>query len=139
MKESNSSEIEIKDVRLEAFQGNWYFFPTKLIAFLQFLYQNEVQLAEPLAMDLYEISDKYLQSELAGLCEDFLSKSVRLNNFIAMIDLIEKFGANVLKAAVLEFIAKNIEEIRKDQSNYVIPPSYLLEMISNLQKKLEKK
>jgi len=66
MKESNSDVIEIEDIKFETFQ-----------ALLKFLYQNEVKFTEELALDLYEVSHKYMQSELNQLCEQFLSKKVR--------------------------------------------------------------
>jgi len=107
--------------------------------FLQFLYQNKVELSEPLAMELYELSDKYLQTELAELCEEFLSINLRLDNLSVMVNFAEKFETPALKEAILEFMARNLEEIQKDQSDYAIPPPYIWEMGSKLKQKLEKK
>lgn len=74
-----------------------------------------MKLTVPLAADLYEISDKYLQSEMAGLCEDFLSNNLRLDNFNVMIGLTEKLGPSLLKDAIVDFITNNVEEIRRAQ------------------------
>ena len=104
---------------------------------MRFLYQNVVELTEQLAIDLYEVSDKYLQKDLAALCEDFLSKNLTLGNFLSMIDFAEKFGILSLKQAILRFIANNLQKIKQSQSEFLIPYPYLLEVASNFQEKLE--
>jgi len=101
------------------------------------LYESEVEFTESLAMDLYEISDKYLQSELADACEEYLSKHLKLDNLGAMIEFTEKFGTDLLRDAIVEFIGKNLQEIRKNHVDYVIPSIYLLDMASKFQEKLQ--
>ncbi len=99
---------------------------------MEFLYQNEVELTEPLALDLYEVAKKYKQIELAKICEEFLSRNLRLDNFVAMIDFVEKSGAGSLKNAILAFMIKNIQEIQEKQRDYKIPKSYLWEVASRV-------
>ena len=94
-----------------------------------------MELTEPLALELYEIADKYMQNELAGLCEEFLSKNLRLDNFISMIDFVEKFEAVFVKDAIIEFIIRNLQEIKANQTTYKVPDAYLWEVISRISHK----
>jgi len=106
-------------------------------ALLKFLYQNEIELTETLALDLYVLADKYMQSELLKLCETFLVKNVRLDNLVRLCYLAEKFGVDSLKHEILEFIMQNIQEIRQNQSDYPIPPSYIWEAAFQSQQKFQ--
>jgi len=96
------------------------------------MYQNQVELIEPLALDLYGVAKKYRQIELAKICEEFLSRNLRLDNFVAMIDFVEKSGADSLKNAILIFMISNIQEIKGKQRDYTIPQSYLWEIASRV-------
>jgi len=138
MRESHSSVIEISDVKLETFKGKPYssiFLKTShnTSALLRFLYQNQVELTKALALDLYAFADQFLQSELMHQCESFLVKNVRLDNLMALIDFVEKFGADSLKNSILEFMMKNLQEIKQNQNYYPIPPSDIWEIASQFQ------
>lgn len=104
---------------------------------MRFLYQNQVELTEALALDLFVVADKYMQPELARLCESFLVKNVRLDNLVGLIDFVEKFGADSLKNSILEFMMKNLQEIKQNQSYYPIPPSYIWEVAAQFQQNFE--
>jgi len=98
------------------------------------MYQNQVELNEPLALDLYEIAEKYGQKELVSICEEFLSENLRLDNLQVMIDFIEKVGAELFKNSVLQWMTWNIQDIKEKQEEYKIPQSYLWEIASRILK-----
>jgi len=128
MIESHSSEIEIIDMKSDAFK-----------ALLGFLYKNEVELTETLALELYEVADKYMQNDLLKLCEEFLSKNIRLDNFTMMIDFVEKFEVQCLRDSIYEFIILNLQEIKEKHTEYKVPDVYLWEVLSRISQKTLKR
>jgi len=124
MKEAHSDVIEVTDMKIHTFK-----------ALIGFIYKNEVELTEKIALELFEVADKYMQNELAGLCEEFLSKNLRFDNLVFMIEFADKFEAIFVKDAIIEFIIRNLEEIKSNQAKYKVPDSYLWEVISRVSKK----
>jgi len=88
-----------------------------------------------LALDLYQLADKCLQSELVKLCEEFLLKNLKLENLSLMIELTEKFEVEPLREKILRLIIQNHEKIREDVDQYKIPDFYLWEALSLMSKK----
>ena len=64
----------------------------------------------------------------------FYTSNLRLDNFVTVIDFVEKAGAEMLKNAVLEFMMKNLKDIKEKHEEYIIPQSYLWEIASRLVK-----
>ena len=58
-------------------------------------------------MDLYVLADKYMQKELADLCEDFLTNNVGLNNFEKMNEFAEMYDAELLTKTISELVERN--------------------------------
>ena len=114
MKESQVQILEISDVKLDTFKGKFCAFKGLFktpLAFLRFLYQNQVDFTEALAKDLYVLSDKYMQKDLADLCEDFLAFNLHLESVKEMADFAEMYGAELLRKAVSEFAENHSEEL----------------------------
>ncbi len=133
MKESNSPIVHVKNIKLSTFKGIFSLSSLmKIIAFLRFLYQNIIELTEPLASDLYGIADEYMQTELMEICETFLCKNITLENLMGMVDLVQKFGGKSLKNSILELIAKNLEILMENQTYYLLPCSFLWEVALKL-------
>ena len=97
-----------------------------------FLYKNEIELTESVALELYEAADKYMQNDLLKLCEEFLCKNLRLDNFTSMIDFVEKFEMQFLRDSIYEFIIHNLQEIKEKQTEYKVPDAYLWEVLSRI-------
>ncbi len=87
-----------------------------LIAFLEYLYSDDVELDVNLAKDLLTQADKYSIPALKELCENFLLGHIEPNNYVLLANLAELLEANKLRDAVRDFIAKNIKALkaRKD-------------------------
>jgi len=96
-------------------------------------------LTEALALDLYALSSEYSQSELMKICENSLGKNVRLDNLVTLIDFAKKFGAESLKDSILEFMMKNLEEIKQSEIQSLIAPSYIWEVASRFKKNQDTK
>ncbi len=135
MKESNSSTIQVTTVKLETFQGISHLINQIMsIALLKFLYQNHIQLTVPLALDLYGVSDEYMQAELIDMCGRFLSKNITIDNLMAIIDVVQKFGVDSLKSSILEFIVKNFQRLFENEIYNSLPPIYIWEIAAQLLK-----
>jgi len=105
---------------------------------LTFLYQNTVELSEPLAMDLYQLADKYMESGLVKLCEEFLCKNLNLENLVVTIEFTERFQVQILRERIVEFIIQNHEKVEENSEEYKIPDFYLWEVIPKMSKKWNK-
>ncbi len=103
---------------------------------LKFLYQNEIELTVPLALDLFAVADKYLQAELMSVCEKYLSRNITLENLLTLIDVVEKFGAETLKSSILKFIRNNFQALEENQTYYLLPCTYIWKVASQLRDKL---
>ena len=142
MKEFHSVVIEVKDTNIETFKGFLslpFLISYVFLVLLGFLYENEVELTEKLALDLYQLADKYMQSDLLGLCEQYLCKNIRLDSFISMIEFVERFDVGPVRDAILEFIIENIATIKGNQAEYKVPEIYLWEVAFRVSQKGTKK
>ena len=120
MMEANSSKIVISDMTATTFRGNFmrkYFQPlTTFLAFLEYLYSEDVELNATLAKDLLTQADKYSVPKLKGLCERFLLGYVGPDNYVQLANLSELLEANKLRDAVKMFIKMNLGvlQVRED-------------------------
>jgi len=96
MKESYSDVIEIPDIKADVFKG-----------LLEYLYCGKIPKDENLAIGLFEVSEMYLLPDLRNKCEYFLIQSLSLENTTEIILLAQKYGADKLKIAGLQFLNVN--------------------------------
>ncbi len=102
MKESHSSEIEINDCDESTFRE-----------FLKYLYHNEIELNQTLALNMMELAEKYTMKELKTSCESFLAQSITFENIETLAQYAEKYELPTLKLSVINFVITNITEIKK--------------------------
>lgn len=99
------------------------------------MYENEVELTETIALELYEVADKYRQNDLLRLCEEYLCRNLGLDKLASMIEFVEKFEVAGLKDTIFEFIIKNLMEIKEKYTEYKIPEAYLWEVLVRISQK----
>jgi len=119
MIEAKSSKIAVTDMSAATFRGNLIVKksnPLIKLAFLEYLYSDDIELDVNMAQGLLTQADKYSVSELKGLCEQFLIGNISAGNYVHLANLSELLEANKLRDAVRDYIAKNIKvlKIRKD-------------------------
>lgn len=85
-----------------------FFLIIKLIVFLRFLYFDDVQLDENIALKLLPLADKYLQNDLADLCHDFLIENMNWENVFKILDFARLENIQTLKNCSLKFIKQKI-------------------------------
>jgi len=75
---------------------------------MEFIYLDEVSLKYPeVALDLFELADKYNMPKLEGLCGEFFLNRITLRNVVRISKLAEQSGLEGLKENVVKFIQKN--------------------------------
>jgi len=105
MAETQASKITITDMKASTFK-----------AFLEYLYSDDVQLNEALALELLQQADKYSVPDLKNSCETYLTGRLSVENYVAISQMAELVEAESLRQAVIAFVAKNIKnlKLRKD-------------------------
>jgi len=88
----------------------------KILAFLEYLYCDEIELNFILAKELLTQADKYSVPALKELCEQNLIGNISSLNYVLLANLAEVLEANKLREAVRDYIAKDIKVLkaRKD-------------------------
>jgi len=102
MAEANNSKIAVSDITANTFRG-----------FLEFLYSDHIELDSILAEELLTQADKYSVPALKELCEEFLSHQLTPENYAKLANLSELVGADLLREAVKNYIAKNIRKLKQ--------------------------
>jgi len=128
MLESNQKEIEIPDCKAATFE-----------ALLKYIYCDELDFTEDLALDLLVLSNKWLFKELEEDCEEFLADTMTLENAIDRAELANKFEAGILTNAVIEFIIQNLDELEKKGDLHEMPPAVNVKVMVELKKRVEEK
>ncbi len=131
MQESRRDSIELPDIQIPTFKGKFqhlldtYHFK----AVLEYIYCNEVKLTEKLAIDLLEISNKWLLSELQDQCEVFLGENLTLENFSQIAELAQKFPTMHLMNYVVDFGSQNLERLEEKEDLYKLDQCTLVNFI----------
>jgi len=102
MTEANTSNIVVSDITVNTFRG-----------FLEFLYSDHIELDSTLAEELLTQADKYSVPALKKICEEFLSEQLTPENYVKLANLSELVGADFLREAVKNYIAKNIRKLKQ--------------------------
>lgn len=138
MKEAQAEEIEINDMSSQGFRSmifNCSLFLKNVIVMLGFIYYEEPQFTEDLATELLIASDKYKLPELADACEGFLISNLTENNFVKIVQVAESIDHMKLKNAVLDFMARHLEKVRKREDLFDVSKSVLIELLSKVKSK----
>uniref|UniRef100_A0A7S2UT53 BTB domain-containing protein n=1 Tax=Fibrocapsa japonica TaxID=94617 RepID=A0A7S2UT53_9STRA len=121
MRESQSEEIEIKDVSHPVF-----------LKMLEFLYTDTVEdIPYEIAVQLLMASEQYLLDRLKALCEDSIRKSITVDNVISVFMAAHRHRAEGLKEIGLEFILDHLEDVKMSTGFQLLKaePDLLMEII----------
>jgi len=118
MSESHSTRIAIPNIKSHIFK-----------ALLQYIYCNEIELDEQLALDLIPVVDEYLMKSLKGLVEKYLCKQLRKENVVDMLIVADRHEIEELKRACFRYILKNLGNIDENEEMIKLSKSLLIELI----------
>jgi len=118
MKENNTGRIEIKDMNLKVFED-----------LLKFIYTCEAPNIDDHTLELFSAADLYQLEDLKKLCEMKLSFGIDVANCINLLILGDLHQAQSLKAAALEFIAKNMKKISEWKQSLIANPNLMFEVL----------
>ncbi|XP_033217127.1 speckle-type POZ protein-like isoform X2 [Belonocnema kinseyi] len=107
MKESNSNEARVKNIRIEVFNE-----------LLRFMYTGKVEKLNELCLDIFRAAHFYQIDDLTLICENVLRKTLKIENSIDILKLSDEYDAESLKKYCVVFIMKNFKAVMKT-------PSYL--------------
>lgn len=116
MKESKDKEITVDDVKASTFEE-----------LLRYVYCGELELKEEFAMDLYELTDKWLLKDLRLSCREFLEQNLSISNFGQIAQRADDLGAEELCDAVADFAMNNYELL--EEKNLERTPHSILRKI----------
>ncbi len=103
--------------------------PYIIIALLQYIYCNELELDEQSALDLIPTVDEYVMKGLKGLCEKYLCKQLRKDNVIDMLIVADRHEIDELKKACFKFILKNLGNIDENEEMNKLSKSLFIELL----------
>jgi len=101
---------------------------------MRFIYFEDFELDQDLALDLLVVSDKYLLPELASKCERFLVESLAQDNIVKVVLETDHLGFENLRKGTLNFAQRNLDSMRIRKDFGELPQ----EFISDLDKLCEK-
>ena len=96
---------------------------------MQYIYCNEVELDEQLALDLIPTVDEYVMKGLKGLCEKYLCKQLRKDNVIDILIVADRHEIDELKKACFKLILKNLGNIDDHEETMKLSKSLFFELL----------
>ena len=101
MQENSSNQVEIDDI-----------YPNVVKVMLTYIYTGRVSNINEVAYGLFYAADKYQLDQLKTLCEEQLSKNLKVENAAHIIQLAHMHNAPLLKRNTLQFISDHGAEVR---------------------------
>ena len=96
---------------------------------MEFLYSEHVELGETSALELLQQADKYSIPQLTKECETYLAKNLTSENYVAVAEIADILEIVPLREAMVNFIAKNVKELKKRKDFDKISDSVLRDSI----------
>jgi len=118
MSESHNTRISIPNMKSHIFK-----------ALLQYIYCNEIELHEQLALDLIPVVDEYLMKGLKGLVEKYLCKQLRKDNAVDMLIVADRHEIEELKKACFRYILKNLGNIDENEEMMKLSKLLFIELL----------
>jgi len=118
MSESHTSKISIPNIKSHVFK-----------ALLQYIYCNEIDLDEQLALDLIPVVDEYLMKGLKGICEKYLCEQLRKDNVVDMLIVADRHEIEELKKSCFTMIQKNMGNIDESGEFMKLSKTLILELL----------
>ncbi len=85
-----------------------------------------------LALELLEVSDKYSVPDLRVKCEEYLVKNMDVNNYVKIAILADLLDSVTLRKAAIEYMAKNIKQLKSRPEFGEISDDYIRDIIIKL-------
>ena len=97
-----------------------------MIVLLEWLYCNEIlDLKDDIAAELLKVSKKYSLPKLKIEAEKCLLKNLTVENILERAKLAVEFKARDLETAAVNFIFKNLDEVKKKEEVKSFPSSII--------------
>jgi hypothetical protein len=101
--ESRASEVALEEVKYETF-----------VLFLEYMYSDHVDVATAdIAMDLFQVADRFGVERLKKICEGELVASIKLDNAAQILLAADAFNAEQLRERCLSYIVNNFDDVSK--------------------------
>jgi len=130
-------EISVPDISLKNFKGKISLSSSQsqlLLAILEFIYCDTVNLDEELAMELVGLADTFLLPKLKEACESYLSLNLRAENVLKISKRAEAVSAKKLEENVIAFLIKDFEKLSKTIELKSLSPELFVKLIMKLRK-----
>jgi len=136
MIEASSNKITVPDISPTNFKGIYQILlaspPIIILAILEYIYYDKVDLTEPLAMELIILADMYFLPNLKEDCANYLSKKLTVTNFVEVMKVSQTVESEKLEKRVVSFLISNIEKVEQVVDFRVIPQELLIKAIKDL-------
>ncbi len=93
------------------------------------MYFGSLALTETLALNLITLTDNFLLPELKADCESYLSKNLKAENLLSVIQAAEAAGSNEFKDKIVSYLATNMKDLKQEIDVNLIPNKFLSEAI----------
>lgn len=103
-REKQTSEVNIDDCDKSVFE-----------AFLKYIYTDEVDGMETVAVPLMILADKYSMRFLKDKCEKYLAEAVSSSDAIFLLIVADRYNCVLLKREALSKIQRHIKKIKETQ------------------------
>ncbi|CAG5075203.1 Similar to spopla: Speckle-type POZ protein-like A (Danio rerio) [Cotesia congregata] len=100
----------------------------------RYIYTDEVEDLDIFAERLLEASDKYQLQGLQEICEDFLAKTISIENAIRILILADRHNATRLKKGVINYVANNLVKFKNTEELKALEETQLLLFVAVLKK-----
>ncbi|KAF8930674.1 BTB/POZ domain-containing protein 19, partial [Haplosporangium gracile] len=118
----------------ESHQGNIIhkpnILPSIFLQILQFLYTGRIDLFETTVMDLIRAADELCLDDLLFGCERFALTALCRDNVLEMVELASRHRLKQLKTECLDFIAANIDYLKRGRGICQVEDGILKDILS---------
>ena len=99
-RESRASEIAIEDVRYDIF-----------LLFLEFLYTDRVSVTVDVAMDLFQVADRFGVDRLKSRCEEVMHKAITVETAAHILLAADVHNAESLRERCMRYILAHFDDV----------------------------
>ncbi|KAF9122493.1 BTB/POZ domain-containing protein 19, partial [Linnemannia schmuckeri] len=118
----------------ESHQGNIIhkpnILPSIFLQILEFLYTGRIDLSETTIMDLIRAADELCLDDLLFGCERFALTTLCRDNVLEMVELASRHRLGQLKTECLDFIAANIDHLKRGRGICQVEDGILKDILS---------
>ncbi|KAF9089005.1 hypothetical protein BGX23_006982 [Mortierella sp. AD031] len=97
---------------------------------LQFLYTGRLDLEDSVVMDLIRAADELCLDDLLFGCERFALSTICRDNVLEMVELASRHNLAQLKTECLDFVASNVEHLKRGRGILQVEAEILKDILS---------